>query len=279
MAKLSDKEKVKAFEKAGGVEEETPVETPAEEPNPTEEEASQEVEGQTDTEKTAEEIEATETETPNEESPEETSTLTKPFPWLKGETPEEWNEELKKAYENSTNEALTQKKRADDASALIEEAKKVIANTGTEETPAPTAFDIDSHPAIQQLKAQQQVEMVKAFDDFTKSFPQARETDGFSQFEKASAGASQAFSAAFGRTPTYPELFEATANLLKWQPSDKTARKDAAIKEAASGSRTVSTSQPVKSSKVTEAQLGVARRLFPGQTDADIVKDLAQYVN
>lgn len=274
MAQLTDEEKAKKV--FTGVDDQKSDETDKEDTSTSTEE-TQEVDGQTEdegTEASAEGESESETET--------TETLTKPFPWLKGETPDEWAKELAAAYENSTNEALRLKKQLDDGSITVEEAKKIIA-TGKQESTATTqgapALDLDSHPAIQYMKSLEQREMVSAFDAFAKEYPQAREPDDFARFEKAASGASQAFTSVNGRAPTYPELFDATASLLKWQPAKDGARRDAAIKESASSQSSTSSTNPIKKTKLTEAQIAVAKRLFPNQSDEEIVKGLAQYVN
>jgi len=269
MAELTDEEKVKqAF---GDVESSKQDETTEKPETGSEEEAKAEVEEKT------EEAEKT------EESESETTTepLTKPFPWLKGETPEEWTKELQTAYENSTNEALRIKKERDDYAQLIEEAKRVIANQGkTEEKTAESTSPLqaDTLPEIQYAKDLMQRDLVTSFDEFAKQYPQAREPEGFAQIEKASPGAAQAFFATYGRMATYPELFEKTAALLGWQPSSDQGKRDQAIRDQTTSSQTTSSSKPVKTVKITDEQLAVARRLFPNESDEDIVKGLAPYV-
>lgn len=244
MAK-SDEEKVKQFENAGGVEAKAD-ETPAEEStNPTEEE-SQAVE--------------TAKEEPNSDETEETpEPLTKPYDWLKGSTPEEWVEELKTAYENSTNEALRLKQTP----------------STPVEAPAPPAPADPNAGVIAQMQAYLQSQTIQDFDKFAKGYPQAREPGEFDKFTKASQGAYQALTDILGRAPTNPELFENIAKLLNWQASDKTARKDQALKDSGASPSTVSSSKAVKSTNVTEAELAVAERFFPTQSREDILKGLA----
>lgn len=216
--------------------------------------------------------EETTTEEPEEETPPSTFTKPEGYEWVKGDTLEEFNQNLITAYENSTKEALRLRQAAQPQAPAA--------------SPAPTGgqpqFDINSIPEIQMLRAEQQSKMIDAFDDFAKKYPQAREPQSFDQFEKASAGASQAFASAFGRVPTYPELFEKTAQLLGWQASDKnTARKDAAIKEAgASTGTSTPTAAPPKASPFSAKSLEIARRI-PGnesKSDADLVKELTAAV-
>lgn len=211
------------------------------------------------------------------------TTLTKPFPWLKGETPEEWASELAKAYENSTNEALKLKKQLDDGNITVEQAKQIIANQSTvpqtQATAAQPTFDVNSHPALQYAASQMEREMITAFDSFAKEYPQARDPQDFDRMTKAADGAALAFRAANGRMPSYSELYQATANLLGWQAASKSAKRDAAIKEGAASSQVTGGSKPpARKTEITESQLQVARRLFPNQSDEDLIKDLSNYV-
>lgn len=215
----------------------------------------------------AEEDSTLEAEKPEEQS----STFTKPqgYEWVKGETLEEFNQNLITAYENSTKEALR----------LRQSAQAPAPSTPAPTNPATPNQDFNNLPEIQMLRAEQQSKMIEAFDTFSAKYPQAKEPQSFDQFEKATGGASQAYVAAFGRVPTYPELFEKTANLLGWQPSDQnSAKKDAAIKDAAASTGTSqATSPPPRQSAFSASQLKIARRI-PGnseKTDAELSKELS----
>lgn len=276
MAELSDEEKAKAlFGDVDASADETSKNKDAE--SDKDDEANSDAD-----DKSTEDNSSAKTDDKSEEEPDASKTsLTKPYPWLKGDTPEQWTEELKTAYGSSTEEALRQKKRADDLEAVVEEAKRIIANQGQSSDTAGTSatLDLDNHPIMQYAKTLQERDMINAWGEFTKKYPQATEADSFSKIEKASAGASQAFIALNNRQPTYQELFEETAALLRWQPADQRARKDAAIKEAVSSGAVTGTTAPTgKRSPITEEQMRVARRLFPNQTDEEISKDLVNYI-
>lgn len=246
MAELTDEEKAKKLEEE--------VETPK-----GADEASDQVEEPTNQEEEAQAEDQVEEDKPTE-TQDEAPTFTKPegYEWLKGDTAEEVFDSLKQAYENSTAEALR----------LRQTQTSPPAET-TEET-APV-----SDPALAYAQSMMQRDMVDSFGEFAKKFPQAREPQGFDQFEKASRGASQAFMDVFGRVPTYPELFEKTASLLGWQSSDKNAQKDAALKNSASaGNTTNSAPAPKPRTNVTQAQLDAAKRFFPGKSDSELVKEL-----
>lgn len=233
-------------------EEESPEEATTEEEKPTEAEA----------EPTAEE-ESTEEEAP-------APTFTKQFANLKGDSWEEYGPELEKAYQNSFDEGLKLRAR-------ITELESIKPEAPAGEQPA--VPNLDSHPAIAYAQAQMQNDMVNSFNEFAKRYPQARETDSFNKFEAAAKGVSSGIAAAEGRVPTYKELFEKTAQVLNWQPSDQIARKDAAIKEAGAESSTNSVTKPVPKVSVTEKELEIARKLVgPSnkQDDSELVKDLAK---
>lgn len=262
---LTDEEKAKAFENA--------VETSEKETDESEEEATKSEEEQETEETNSEESKGTEG---------SDSTLTKPYDWLKGENPEDWVKELKTAYDNSTSGALTLKKERDDALKIVEEAKKIIASGGKEESKdeTPSSFDLSGVPEIQWVRGLQQKQIEEAYDSFAKEYPQAREPANIQKVQEAVPGLGQALEKALGRQPTYQEIFDGAAKLLNWQPdrSAEQAKKDAKIKETSASSAVQSSSKTVSRTKITEEQLEVARKLFPGQSDADIVKDLSKYV-
>lgn len=220
-------------------------------------------------------------ESSSDSSEESKSTFTKPtgYEWVKGDTLEEFAQNLQVAYENSSKEALKLRQAT--------QATPTPPVNPENQTPAnpPANQDLSTLPEIQMLRAEQQSKMIGAFDEFVKEYPQAREPQSFDQLEKAMNGVSQAFTAANGRLPTYPELFKATADLLSWQPTDKNAgKKDAAIKEA--GASTGTTQQSAVPSSVpsispnVRKSIEVARRI-PGnakKSDQELMKELASAV-
>jgi|ERR1035437_1348165 hypothetical protein len=277
MATLTDEEKAKLV--LGDVEseaDETTKEKEAESEtleNSQEEEASENSEEETAVE--------SEDKTPEAETQ---PSFTKQFTNLKGETPQEYITEIEKAYQNSTNEALRLKKQLDDSAQIIEEAKKVVATvpsaTATEQPVAPT-FTQDTNPDLAWAKQLREDAMITSFDEFKKNYPQAIEGEQFQKFLNASKGVEEAFKASHdNRLPTYPELYKGIADILGWQPTKVTAKRDAAIKESAASSQTVSATQPVaKQSKVTEAQVDAYLRMFPAKDRATVVKELSEAIS
>ena len=270
MATLTDEEK--AAKVLGDVDAEKQDETT--EPEETESEEEQVTE-ETESEEETEEEASTEEESKEEES----TTFTKQFPNLKGDTPADYIKELETSYQNSTTEALRWKTIAEEGAKLVEEAKSVIAGKQPEQqstTTDPSLLQIDSHPDVQYAKNLREREMISAFDEFKKDYPQALEEDEFAKFTKASTGVYTAFEASNGRKPSYGELYKGIANLLGWQSPKKTAAKDAKIKESFSSSQTNSSTQPTsRQSKVSDEEANVYMRMT-GKTRAEAVKDLSE---
>lgn len=267
MAELTDEEKAKLV--LGDVEEETPAETPEEPEAPSEPE-----------DEPAGEVEA---EPPKEEEAQpEPTTFTKQFQNLKGDSWDTYGPELETAYVNSTNEALRLKKQLDDNVPLIEEAKRIVAEKQAaqpQENPAsPNLLTIDSHPDVQYAKQLREREMITAFNDFAKEFPQARETDEFNKFTAASNGVALAFAAGNnGTQPSYPELFNGIASVLGWTSTTKEAKKDAAIKDLASTSQVNSSGvSPARRTKVTDAEVDVYLKMFTSKTREEAIKELGE---
>lgn len=267
--KLTDEEKVKLV--TGDVEEETPVETTTEPETPSEPEEQPAAEEESEPPKEA------------EEEPEAQS-FTKQFPNLKGATPEEYIPELETAYRESSNEALRLKKELDDIRPAIEEAKRIIANQPTPPAGTPPAnpsvLETNTDPNVQYAKQLRDRDMVTAFDEFTKDYPQARETSEFDKFSAASSGVAAGFAASHnGMQPSFPELFNGIAAVLGWQPITATSKKDAAIKDAGVSSQvTSSTVAPARRPKVTDAQVDAYLKMFTQKSRADAIKDLSEVV-
>lgn len=228
-------------------------------------------------EATNQEEEATEESKEEEEKPaelEEESTFTKQFTNLKGDSWEEYGPELEKAYQNSFGEGLKLNQQLQEKDKTIAELQAQISQPPAEQT---TPLSSEAQAILDRAKAREDREVVTAFAEFAKSYPQAQEiatnNELFKQFEVASTAVANALGAG---TP-YPELFEKTAQLLGWQPSDKNARKDAALKDAAAAPSTQNSAPKSKpKTNVTEAQLEMAKKFFPNAKDSELVKELSQ---
>jgi hypothetical protein len=279
MATLTDEEKAAAI--LGEEVEPTGDETSTEQANLDQEEEKPEnvetpVEDESDEEKPHEE--EAETEKPTE------SSFTKQFPNLKGETLEEYVPELETAYDNSFKEALRLSKELKDNAAIVEQAKQIVAQGAQSANPAapvnPALSAIDEHPAIKYAKAKQTEDMISAFDDFKKDYPQATDAQAFEQFTKASDGISVALTSALGREPTYKELFPAIAGSLGWQRAVNEDRKNAAIKENASSSRVPSGQSAArpKPQKVSDSQVDAYLKMFTSKTREEAIKELSEVI-
>jgi len=207
---------------------------------------------------------------PESEEP-EASTFTKPqgYEWVKGDNSEEFIQNLIVAYQNSTAEALRLRQAPAPAPAPAEAPAAAPAT--------PIA------PELAYAQSMMQKDQIDSFEKFAERFPQAREPEAFDQFSKALEGSSQAFLASNGRLPTYSELFERTAGFLQWSPSDKSARKDAAIKEAStSGNTQAPGSAPPKRAQVDSPDVAKtvailrSRPEYATKSDSELLKELSE---
>ena len=299
MAKLTDKQKAAAI--SGDVEDESPAETTTADATDLEPEEQDNLDESKQVEEpTTEPSEGEKPKEDEEEAVPEAPSFTKQFPNLKGETLAEYTPELEKAYDNSFKEALR-------LNNLVKEKDNTIATLQTQlqgqpqlvqqppvqpGQPAPAAppqptqpvlptlqTAVNELPEIQRIKAQDTQAMFSAFDDFAKEYPQAREEQGFADFQKVSNGVNQALTDHLGRIPTYPELFKGIAGTLTWQPTTPTPAKDAALKAAGSSTHTNSTTIPsAKRSKVSDAQVEAYLKMYTSKTREDALKELSEYV-
>jgi len=294
MAKLSDEEKAKEFEKTAGVDGAQPANQdepadPKETEDETEEDDEQRLEGAGD------ESEEEEKPSANEEEPEKPegtdSPFTKQFPNLKGDTKDEYIASLEEAYDKSFKEGLRLDKERKDDAGLVERAKAIIAAAEQpvkpgEQAPAnqpQLSAPANDDPAIAYARSIETRDMMSAFDEFKKKYPEVTEPDKFEAFKKASDGVAAGMQAVSGRRPTYDELFPAIAGSLGWKPADETARKNAAIKENASSSGRRPGGQsavPSRKPKVSEKQIETYMKLMSNtsMTREQAIKDLSEVV-
>lgn len=285
MATLTDEERAQAIL---GEEVEPKADEPTAEPaDPNEEEIEQPEVDETEDDASEEEKPADEAEEPAEPAD---STFTKQFPNLKGETQAEYLSELENAYDNSFKEALRLNQVIKDNESTVAQAKQILAQAQAPvnqnpENPtvpvAPTAFSaIDEHPVIQEYKEQRRTQMMAAFDGFKTEYPQVLDQTNFDTFTKASDGINAALTTALGRKPSDDELFKAIAGSLGWQPVANTSKRDNAIKENASTSRTPSSGaqqpMPPRKPKVSDAEIEAYQKMFTSKTREEAIKDLSE---
>jgi chemotaxis protein histidine kinase CheA len=278
MAQLTDKQKAAAI--LGDVEPEKAAETTTEETTdlePEEQQLSNEIEQPEGTEE-----EPAEEEKPAEAEPEPESkvSFTKAFPNLKGETAEEYLPELEKAYDNSFKEALRLKKENDDLKArLTQPAPATPAEPTTPVAPTQLQEVVRSLPEFQRVQANDTANMITAFDDFKKVYPQATDQEEFDKFQKVSNGVNQSLFELLGRRPTWEELYEGIAGTLHWEPTAPTPAKDAAIKAAGSSTHTNSTTVPTaKRPRVSDDQVNAYLKMFTSKTREEAIKELSEVI-
>lgn len=241
------------------------------------------------------------TDSPDKEEP----TFTKQFPNLKGDTPAEYVPALEEAYSNSTNEALRLKKESDDKDGLIsskdQEIQNLRAQLAGQPAPATPAPPVDPASTVQQpavnlaqpivpalpaptdpnlawAKAAREKEMLDSFGKFKEKYPQAVDKDNFQTFLNASKGVEDAWKATHGGIlPTYDDLYQGIANVLRWEPIEKTAKKNDAIKTQTTQSRPNTATPPAtKKPKVSDGQVDLHLRMFPGKTRDQAIKELSE---
>jgi hypothetical protein len=224
-----------------------------------EEEESTEVgeeDGQTD--------DQTESEEESEESEEDSEfdKLKKEFPYIKGDTPEEFAKNLSIAYKNSSAEAIRLKKAA----------------TGDDDKDGKT----DKPKSITDLYVQNEIDkkINEAWNGFKKDYPQVEDPAEYEKFV-ATVDTLQKLSLSQDKLTPPGDLYNMAAAALRWESNGVSSkdRTDNAIKDRASSTKpTGSGGKPRPKSKVTDEMIAVNRKMYPGKTDAEIRAELEPYV-
>jgi hypothetical protein len=204
---------------------------------------------------------------------EEIPAFVKQFDYIKGDTPEEYAKNLEQAYENSSTEGRR-------INAELQELKKAPTvtpeKTDEEETPK----------SATELYVQQKLdqEIQEAFSVIRKDYPQASNPDEYAKFTREVATFSRTILDGQGRLASPAELYAKAAISLGWEkndaePDDKD-KLGMALKDGAATSKT--TSAPTKpkptGAKVSETQLKLNRKMYPGKTDQQIIDELTPYL-
>lgn len=224
---------------------------------------SEEAEETEESEETSDEDGQTADEATEDETSDE---FVKEFPYIKGDTPEEYARNLEKAYGNS----FAELKR-------IREAAK----QNTDERVGDTKQEVDlSDPLALYAKQKMDEEINQEFANFSKQYPQVTDPAEYSKFTVEVATLSNTILNSQKRLASPKELYSKAAVILGWE-TDQVSGKDklnAALKDSASVSRSNSaTKKPVKS-KVTDQMIAVNRLMYPNKTDAQIRQELEAYV-
>lgn len=222
-----------------------------------------------ESEEAGEEVE-TDDQTEVEESDEETEApqFVKEFPYIKGDTPEEYAKNLELAYKNSTAEALRLK-------GLVDAGKTDEGDKKEEEV-----TDLD--PNALYIKQKRDEEITAAFSEITKHYPQVNDQTEYAKFVNTVGVLSNTILQSEKRLAPPKELYSKAAVILGWKPEDEVDSKDKlgnAIKDRAATTKTSSATKPkVSKSKVTDAMIAASRMMYPDKTDAQIREELEPYV-
>lgn len=186
--------------------------------------------------------------------------LKKEFPSIKGDTLEEFSANLATAYQNSTTEALRLKGLAE-------------KNKGDSE-------DGPVDPRLLYVERIVNDDIAKAYQEFRKDFPQVDDADNYEKFVAEVADLSSYYLDKKQTVLTAKELYPRAAASLGWARSgvDSDDKLKTALKDAAASGKSTSTSKKVSKSKVTDAEVQIAKRTWAtDKTDADIRTELEQY--
>lgn len=189
-------------------------------------------------------------------------TFTKKFPNIQGDTPEEYSKNLEAAYENSTAEFHRLRQSKPETEEKTDESPKSLAD----------------------IYFQQQLdkEIGEAFATVQKDYPQINDKAEYDKFTTKVNTLSKVILDTEGRLAPPSELYRDAAVSLGWHKESALSESEKlglAVKSGAAVSKTTSaTKAPVKS-KVTEEMMILNRKMYPGKSDAEIRKELEEYIN
>lgn len=188
--------------------------------------------------------------------------LKQEFPNIKGDSLEEFSANLAVAYQNSTKEALR----------LKDLSEKNKGESEGSEGPV--------DPRLLYVERIVNDDIAKAYQEFRKDFPQVDDADNYEKFVAEVADLSSYYHEKKNTVLTAQELYPRAAANMGWtrQVADSKDKLDAALKDNAANSKTTSTSKKVSKSKVTDAEVQIAKRTWAtGKSDSEIRAELEQY--
>jgi hypothetical protein len=188
---------------------------------------------------------------------------------LTTEVPSHDLEWYKKAYEQSTTEALRLKGELD---------KKVEAPQVTETS---TETSDDSVLTPEQLYVKQMLikESDEAFAGIVEKYPSVKDPDTYKRFSETAKIVSKTIVDAEKRLPLAKELYDKTAIILGLQ-ADTSDELGAALKDGASATRiAAATPGPAPKSKVTDEMVAANLKMYPNKTRAEIIEELEPHIN
>lgn len=201
-------------------------------------------------------------------------TFTKQFENIQGDTPEEYARNLEIAYQNSTAEAIRLKTLADDkqaqGAAEAATATEAVDEEETESTPV--------DPVSLFMKQKMDEEINTAYTEFSKTYPRVTDPTDYQNFTRTVGQLSRTILDSEKRLAPPSELYSKAAIILGWNADTKSEDLGMAVKGAAASSKTTSAVKSEPKSKITEAQMVLNRKMYPGKSDADIRAELEPYI-
>lgn len=204
-----------------------------------------------------------------DEDDSDSETFVKEFPNIKGDTLEEYTKNLGIAYKNSTAEAL----RLKDA-----QAPKPTGETPKEDDKPATSLNPTELFVQQELDKK----VNAAWTSFQKDYDQVSDTAEYEKFRRRVNIISKAIISDEGRLAEPDEVYAAAAASLNWSKTSQPSADEKlkmGLKDKASNSRTSSgTAKKPKDPQMSEAMLALNRKMYPGKSDAQILKELEEYL-
>lgn len=211
---------------------------------------------------------------PEEEAPADPPAFVKEFDYIKGDTPEEYAKNLEAAYKNSSSEALRLKGELD--------ATKVVPPPT--QVDAPASDDVVVSPVELYVQQQIDTQVREAFTVIQTDYPQVNDPAEYQRFTNEVATFSTAILGSQKRLASPAELYTKAAISLGWEkqnaPPDDKDKLGMALKDGAAASKPTSASIKPKATgpKVSEEQLKLNRKMYPGKTDQEIIEELTPYI-
>lgn len=200
-------------------------------------------------------------------------TFTKQFENIQGDTPEEYARNLEVAYQNSTAEAIRLKQLNDDKQAQGAAEAAQVADPATEEE---TTTPVD--PVSLFMKQKMDEEINTAYTEFSKTYPRVTDPTDYQNFTRTVGQLSRTILDSEKRLAPPAELYSKAAIILGWNADTKSEDLGMAVKGNAASSKTTSAVNSTPKSKITEAQMALNRKMYPGKSDADIRAELEPYI-
>lgn len=208
------------------------------------------------------------------------SEFVKEFPNIKGDTLVEYARSMEHTLSESNKEGkrlATENQQLTARVAELESGQKTDKGTTTDDK---KGSDDQLTPEQGYIRQKMNEEIDKAFETFSKDYPQVDDTAEYNKFVNEVKILAQTIKTSQNRFASPGELYTKAAAILGWKPSEVTDkdRMKVAVKDRAAVSKTTSSTKKAPKSKVTEAMIRTNRRMYPNKTDEEIRKELEPYV-